>query len=29
LVALRPLLRHRAQLLEHRAPHVLHMPKAL
>src|SRR5262249_28140543 len=29
LVALRPLLRHRAQLIEHRAPHVLHMQKAL
>ena len=29
LVALRPLLRHRAQLLEHRAPHVLHMQQAL
>jgi hypothetical protein len=29
LVALRTLLRHRAQLLEHRAPHVLHMQKAL
>jgi transposase len=28
-VALRTLLRHRAQLLEHRAPHVLHMQKAL
>jgi hypothetical protein len=28
-VALRTLLRHRAQLLEHRAPHVLHMPQAL
>jgi len=29
LVALRTLLRHRAQLLEHRAPHILHMQKAL
>ena len=29
VVALRTLLRHRAQLLEHRAPHVLHMQKAL
>lgn len=29
LVALRTLLRHRAQLLEHRSPHVLHMQKAL
>ncbi|MFZ5885221.1 MAG: IS110 family transposase, partial [Chloroflexota bacterium] len=29
LVALRTLLRHRAQLVEHRAPHVLHMQKAL
>lgn len=29
LVALRTLLRHRAQLIEHRAPHVLHMHKAL
>jgi transposase len=28
-VALRTLLRHRAQLLEHRAPHILHMQKAL
>jgi transposase len=28
-VALRTLLRHRAHLLEHRAPHVLHMQKAL
>jgi transposase len=28
-VALRTLLRHRAQLLAHRAPHVLHMQKAL
>jgi transposase len=28
-VALRTLLRHRAQLLEQRAPHVLHMQKAL
>jgi hypothetical protein len=28
-VALRTLLRHRAQLMQHRAPHVLHMPKAL
>ncbi len=27
--ALRTLLRHRAQLIEHRAPHVLHMQKAL
>ena len=29
LVALRTLLRHRAQLLEHRAPHILHVQKAL
>jgi len=29
LAALRSLLRHCAQLLEHRAPHVLHMQKAL
>jgi len=29
LVALRTLLRHRAQLLEHRAPHILHMQKAM
>jgi len=29
LVVLRTLLRHRAQLLEHRSPHVLHMQKAL
>ena len=29
LIALRTLLRHRARLLEHRAPHVLHMQKAL
>jgi len=29
LIALRTLLRHRAQLLEHRAPHILHMQKAL
>lgn len=29
LVALQTLLRHRAQLLEHRAPHVLHMQQAL
>jgi transposase len=29
LVALRTLLRHRAQLLEHRSPHVQHMQKAL
>jgi transposase len=28
LVALRPLLRPRAQLIQHRAPHVLHMQKA-
>jgi hypothetical protein len=28
-VALRTLLRHRAQLLEHRAPHILHMHQAL
>ncbi|HSX82606.1 MAG TPA: IS110 family transposase, partial [Candidatus Saccharimonadia bacterium] len=28
-VALRTLLRHRAQLIEPRAPHVLHMPQAL
>ncbi len=29
LVALRTLLRHRAQLVEHRAPHTQHMQKAL
>jgi hypothetical protein len=29
LIALRTLLRHRGQLLEHRAPHILHMQKAL
>ena len=29
LVALRTMLRHRSQLLEHRAPHILHMQKAL
>ena len=29
LVALRTLLRHRSQLVEHRAPHILHMQKAL
>lgn len=29
LVALRTLLRHRTQLLEHRAPHIQHMQKAL
>lgn len=29
LVALRTLLRHRAQLLEHRAPHILHIQKAM
>src|SRR5689334_20542364 len=29
LVALRTLLRHRAQLIQHRAPHILHMQKAL
>jgi hypothetical protein len=29
LVALRTLLRHRGQLIQHRAPHVLHMQKAL
>ena len=29
LVALRTLLRHRGQLLEHRAPHIQHMQKAL
>jgi transposase len=29
LVALRTLLRHRAQLIEHRAPHILHIQKAL
>lgn len=29
LVGLRTLLRHRAQLIEHRAPHILHMQKAL
>src|SRR5204862_4929187 len=28
-VALRTLLRHRTQLIEHRAPHVLHMQQAL
>jgi transposase len=28
-VALRTFLRHRAQLIEHRAPHILHMQKAL
>lgn len=29
LVALRTLLRHRAQLIQHRAPHILHMQKAM
>ena len=29
LVAMRTLLRHRAQLLEHRSPHIQHMQKAL
>lgn len=29
LVALRTLLRHRAQMLEHRSPHIQHMQKAL
>jgi transposase len=29
LMALRTMLRHRAQLLEHRAPHIQHMQKAL
>lgn len=29
MVALRTLLRHRAQLVEHRSPHILHMQKAL
>jgi transposase len=29
LVALRTLVRHRAQLIEHRAPHVLHLQQAL
>jgi len=29
LVALRTLLRHRARLIEHRSPHILHMQKAL
>jgi len=29
LIALRTLLRHRAQLIEHRRPHILHMQKAL
>jgi transposase len=29
LIALRTMLRHRAQLLEHRAPHILHMQKAM
>jgi len=29
LVALRTMLRHRAQMLEHRAPHILHIQKAL
>ena len=29
LIALRTLLRHRAQLLEHRAPHILHMQKSM
>jgi transposase len=29
LVALRTMLRHRSQLVEHRSPHILHMQKAL
>lgn len=29
LVALRTLLRHRAQLIQHRSPHILHMQKAM
>ena len=29
MCALRPYLRHRAQLIEHRSPHILHMQKAL
>ncbi|MBI5932241.1 MAG: IS110 family transposase [Chloroflexi bacterium] len=29
LIALRTMLRHRAQMMEHRAPHILHMQKAL
>jgi transposase len=29
LIALRTLLRHRAQLIEHRAPHIQHMQKAM
>src|SRR5512137_1176462 len=29
MCALRTLLRHRAQLIQHRAPHILHMQKAL
>ena len=29
LIALRTMLRHRTQLLEHRAPHILHIQKAL
>ncbi|HNT76401.1 MAG TPA: IS110 family transposase [Anaerolineae bacterium] len=29
LIALRTLLRHRAQLVQHRSPHILHMQKAL
>lgn len=29
LIALRTLLRHRTQLIEHRSPHILHMQKAL
>ena len=29
LIPLRTLLRHRAQLIEHRSPHILHMQKAL
>jgi transposase len=29
LIALRKLLRHRGQLMEHRSPHILHMQKAL
>ena len=29
MVALRAYLRHRAELIQHRAPHILHMQKAL
>jgi transposase len=29
MCVLRSLLRHRAQLIEHRSPHILHMQKAL